>query len=233
MPAKFTIKEYIKGGVYHIYNRGIENRTIFTDDKDYEVFLKYLEEALHPKIPAKTKGSTHKIKKFHKEIELLSYCLMPDHFHLLVKQLTNRGIDTFMQSILVRYTMYFNRKYKRSGTLFQGKYKATLVTEDKHVLHVSRYIHLNPKEFVDNPARAYSSYAEYLGYRETPWIKTSHILSYFDENRRDSVPVLRFIGSYREFAVQKLLPKLEIKRPKSKEQCWLSAKTYNQQKSLL
>jgi putative transposase len=210
MPAKFTVKQYVKGGIYHIYNRGIEKRTIFTDEKDYEVFLSYLEDALHPKIPAKSKGSTHKIKKFTKEIELLSFCLMPDHFHLLVKQLNDRGIDTFMQSILVRYTMYFNRKHKRSGTLFQGKYKAALVLNDPHVLHVSRYIHLNPLEFVENPARAYSSYANYLGYKETPWVKTTHILSYFETEKKDKLPVLKFIDSYREFAMGDLKESIDV-----------------------
>jgi putative transposase len=207
MPAKHTVKEYKADSYYHIYHRGIEKRQIFVDESDYDTFLSFLKEALHPdeqqtsndeKLKIKT-PSSRKAKNFADHITLLSYVLMPNHFHLLIHQKDARAVNQFMQSLLVRYTMYFNKKHTHEGALFQGKYKAILVVEKPHLLHLTRFMHLKPKEFVENPARAYSSLAEYLGYREYPWINPQQILSFFTDDKREEIPELRFIFSYREF----------------------------------
>lgn len=189
MPGRNAIKQYIENGYYHIYNRGVEKRRIFQDKQDYPVFLNYLKEYLTPKDeknlrlklsdPDISSAERSKILRllrmnnFTGEITLLAYCLMPNHFHLFIKQKSQNSIDKFMRSLCTRYTMYFNRKYKRVGTLFQSVYKAVLLESEEQFLHLSRYIH--KQALVNQPC----SYPEYLGLRRTEWIKPDEILSYF------------------------------------------------------
>lgn len=208
MPAKNTIKLYAADGIYHIYNRGVEKRTIFIDDYDCKVFLNCLKEALLPpdKLPhnPKTftlkgvsfKGITKPPKNFAHELELLAFCLMPNHFHLLVKQKCDRVIDSFMRSIATRYVLHFNKRHKRVGALFQNTYKAALVTEEPYLLHLSRYIHRNPLKYTQDLTHAYSSYADYLGKPKTEWVKPDLVLSSFQPSR---LPFLRSTNSYRKF----------------------------------
>ena len=205
MPQKNSIKTYVKDGHYHIYNRGVEKRTIFKDTQDYKVFLKYLKEYLsEPPKPeeiktiftlqgASFKGIKRQPKNYHNRIKLMSYCLIPNHFHLLIKQSENKIIENFMRSLATRYSMYFNKKYNRVGKLFQGHYKAVLITKDNYLLHLSRYIHLNPSEYSDNIIDAYSSYGEYLGLRKTKWVKPGFILSFFNQ------VVIPEVNSYKNF----------------------------------
>lgn len=194
MPSRNIIKTYVENSYYHIYNRGIEKREIFKDEQDYQVFLKYLKESLSPppdidnlvktfSVRGLTFNATTKIvKNFQDKLELLAFCLMPNHFHLLIKQLEPKVINEFMQSFATRYSMYFNKKYNRVGTLFQSVYKASMIATDDYLLHLSRYIHLNPLESSKDLTTAYSSYAEYLCLRRTDWVKTKEILSYFNKN---------------------------------------------------
>jgi len=199
MPAKHSVKQYLANGHYHIYNRGVEKRKIFQDKQDYAVFLSYIKTYLQPKdidslrnklgnpeINWQEKSQIIKIlnlNNFHGEIQLLAYCLMSNHFHFLVKQKSANSIDNFMQSLTTRFVLYFNKKNKRIGPLFQGIYKAVLVDTDEQLLHLSRYIHINPKHISSrlNLEDCYSSYADYIGKRETDWIKTDLILSYFSK----------------------------------------------------
>jgi putative transposase len=207
MPRRNTVKIYLKNGIYHIYNRGVEKRKIFLDEQDYRVFLRFLKEALSsPLKPLKQtfttslQGSTFKgvprqPKNFFKKIELYAYCLMPNHFHLLLKQNEVKSMKDFMQSIATRYSLYFNKKYKRVGSLFQGIYKAVLVMEEPYLLHLSRYIHRNPLEFHPNLLEAFSSYADYLGKRQTGWLNTTIILSSFGSSLTKTLS----IRSYQDF----------------------------------
>jgi len=193
MPARNSRKVYIKDGHYHVYNRGVEKRKIFENAQDYKTFLKYIKESLtlpnELKIQTKKfilkgqafKGVTRQPKNFHGKIELIAYCLMPNHFHLLLKQVDNASLQNFMQSLVTRYSIYFNKRYERVGSLFQGRYKAVLVTDDNYLLHLSRYIHLNPSEYTDNLVDAYSSYPDYLGLRKTKWVKPDIVLNFFNK----------------------------------------------------
>jgi len=208
VPSKNSIKVYVKDGFYHIYNRGVEKRIIFKDVQDYKVFLNYLKEYLSP--PADTKilltdftlqgltfkGVARRPKNYSTEIELLAYCLMPNHIHFLVKQNNKDSIKRFMHSLSTRYSMYFNKKYVRVGPLFQGKYKASLITEDSYLLHLSRYIHLNPLEYTKNLVKAYSSYSDFLALRKTKWLRPDFILSFFN---KETAPIFKKINSYRNF----------------------------------
>ena len=130
VPAKNSIKLYLADSYYHIYNRGVEKRKIFQDDEDYKVFLSYLKIYLEPpKKQEKTefkinnavfRGVKRPLNNFNSQIELIAYCLMPNHFHLLVYQKTEKAMEFFMRSLGTKYSQYFNKKYDRVGYLFQG-----------------------------------------------------------------------------------------------------------------
>lgn len=169
MPYRNT--HFTNGFYYHIFNRGVEKRIIFLDRWDYKRFLKtiifYNDRQKKSRLSWTQKNQ---IVNFSDSplISLFSYCLMSNHFHLLIKQEFDGGISTLMRKVLNSYTKYFNTKYKRVGPLFQGQFKAVLVRSDEHFLHVLRYIHLNPFVLSNNTKRKsfafpYSSYMEYLG----------------------------------------------------------------------
>lgn len=171
MPARNVIKTYVEGGYYHLYNRGVEKREIFVDEQDYRVFLKYLRQALDPEFEEDVIR-----KDLSEKIELIAYCLMPTHFHLLVKQKSTDGIAHLIQSVSTRYSMYFNHRYDRIGSLFQGPYKAALVETDEQLMHVSRYIHLNPRSYKRYP---FSSYIEFTGKKPVAWVYPGDVLALF------------------------------------------------------
>lgn len=222
MASKNTIKQYVENGFYHIYNRGVEKRDIFLDDQDYRVFLHLLKYYLSP--PLDTNKWQHpltsltgfdpvrirQIQTLNKEIELLAYCLMPNHFHLLIKQLTIDGITKLLRKMLITYSMYFNRRYKRVGHLFQGVYKAVLIENDSYLLHLSRYIHLNPHELIgSNPVNyPYSSYQYYLGNKTADWIKPKFILDYFLQEKNILLP--KTVNNYQRFIEEYLEDPQEI-----------------------
>ncbi|OFZ73568.1 MAG: hypothetical protein A3K03_11555 [Bdellovibrionales bacterium RIFOXYD1_FULL_44_7] len=200
MPCKNAIKQYVEGGYYHIYNRGVDKRSIFETEQDYAVFLQFLKEYLlplnHPELEVlRELNPKRNPVNCASEIGLLAYCLMPNHFHLLVKQLTQDGLKTFMKALATNYVVYFNSKYDRVGPLFQGIYKAALVQSDSYLLQVSRYIHTNPagliaKDARDHPLRGlqsypYSSYLVYSGQKRCEWVKPDEILAVFSKNLGD------------------------------------------------
>lgn len=183
MPAKNSIKTYIENSYYHIYNRGIEKREIFIDHKDYGVFLSLLKRYLMPwKAEINKVRPRHRID-LHDKIQLVSYCLMPNHFHLMVKQFTKDAIIEFMRALANSYVLYFNTRYERIGPLFQGRYKAVLIENDPYFLHLTRYIHTNPLDIgftrSDLVNYRYSSYRDFIGKRKTEWIHSMEVLNYF------------------------------------------------------
>lgn len=205
MPAKNKIKEYHENGYYHLYNRGVEKRIIFSDKQDESVFLSYIKEYLSPKDPNKLtqiignatstpqqKADARKLirmNNFSDQLDLLAYCLMPNHFHLLVKQTVSRTIEMFMRSLGTRYVQYFNHRHgKRVGGLFQDTYKAVLVESEEQLLHLSRYIHLNPlqKGLTLKECPQPSSYPNYLGLIKQDWVKPQEILTYFTKSGTNS-----------------------------------------------
>lgn len=206
MPAKNILKLYIENSYYHLYNRGVEKRIIFQDNQDYRVFLSYLKTYLSPLKGAKEKPTgrprQRPLNNYHQQITLLSYCLMPNHFHLLLKQKPTEGIERFMRSLGTRYVQYFNKRYERVGPLFQDTYKAVLVETDNQLLHLSRYIHLQGILL-----GSYSSYADYLGKRKTEWLQPEEILSFFKTAQRTS---LKDILSYESFVEDYQQPPPEI-----------------------
>lgn len=203
MPQRNSIKQYLAGGYYHLYNRGVEKRNIFEEDQDYGVFLSYLKTYLTPKdiddlqkqlanpqLPWSEKDKILKklrLKNFFGKIGLLAYCLMPNHYHLLVKQSSEKDIDYFMRSLNTRYVVYFNKKYKRVGPLFQGVYKAVRIETDEQLIYLSAYMHRNPSDTqkglsLQKLILSHSSLPEYLGTRKTSWVKENDILSLFSKS---------------------------------------------------
>lgn len=186
MPQKNSIKRYYENGFYHIYNRGVEKRKIFLDRDDFLAFLYLLKTALSesPKqgatLATAPKQSKHGPRKnFHQRVTLLTYCLMPNHFHLLIKQQDPTAMTEMIRSVCTAYGMYFNKKYDRVGSLFQGIFKAIDIAEDNYLLWLSRYIHRNPESF---HTYLYSSYGDYLGTRQSEWTNTKIILDYFSSS---------------------------------------------------
>lgn len=204
MPTKNTIKTYVEDGYYHAYNRGVEKRKIFMDKQDYAVFLHFLKMYLTPPSELLSMFENQRIrirKTFDEEIELLAFCLMPNHFHLLLRQTELTSMTEFLRGLLTSYSMYFNKKYERVGSLFQGIYKAAFVSKDDYLLQLSKYIHRNPQEIMAgfNPAKKleeyeYSSYPYYLGKKKAKWVNTDFVLSYFKSNKD-----FYGVSSYKEF----------------------------------
>lgn len=204
MPTKNSVKSYLANGVYHIYNRGVEKRKIFLDKHDYNIFLYYLKSYLTPKeMQDNPPSSIKRLRNFSlfSEIKLLAYVLMPTHFHLMIKQFTEKAMIEFMKRLSNGYVEYFNKRYQRVGALFQGRYKAALVTENNHFLHLTRYIHLNPIEstnlkqhFTKLHTYPYSSYPDYLGKRNSNWLDIDFVLN----SIRDQLN----LTSYQEFVEQ-------------------------------
>jgi len=169
---------------FHIYNRGTDKREVFCDKKDYERFMESLylfnsEERVILKVIPKKERFFH--ERNNTIVDIGAYCLMPNHFHLLIRSKEESGVSNFMQKLQTAYTMYFNKKYKRSGVLFQGVFKAIHIKRDEYLKYLFSYIHLNPIKIIDkdwkekglnNLSEAkdflssykYSSYLDYLGY---------------------------------------------------------------------
>ena len=166
--------------IYHVYNRGVERRIIFTNKREFQRAIDTVKYYRFASLPLKfskflvqpAARRLELISNIHssenKQVEIIAYCLMPNHFHFLVKQLRDNGISRFISNFTNSYTKYFNTKHERNGPLVQGIFKAVLVETDEQLMHVSRYIHLNPvasfvikEEELEN--YEWSSYREYLG----------------------------------------------------------------------
>ncbi len=131
----FAVGEY-----YHIYNRGNSKMQIFHDDQDYSYF-KNLLTAMNTEERFKTRFVKNEVKKKDVLISIGAYCLIPNHFHILVRQENEKGISLFMQKLSTAYVMYYNKKYKRTGSLFEGKFKSKYAGEDTYLKYLFSYIH--------------------------------------------------------------------------------------------
>src|SRR3989338_4122058 len=180
----------VRDEAYHIYNRGAHKYTVFTDDSDYWRFLSLLHLANHAgpvllreilerkKHRGRFSGEIFAEQTDKSLVSVLAYSLMPNHFHLVMRQKTDNGITKFMQKLTVSYSMYFNTKYWHSGVLFQGRFRSSHLDTDPYFKWIFPYVHLNPISLVEsnwqekgisNPERAkkflrrygYSSYYDY------------------------------------------------------------------------
>lgn len=192
--------------IYHIINRGAAAQPIFLGKKDYQRALEtiFYYQNLQPplrysffqRLPSDKRREILAYLRKRKEffIDIIAYCLMPNHIHLLVKQLHDDGVSKFMSNFTNSYTRYFNTRKKRVGPLFQGKFKAVRIETDEQLIHVSRYIHLNPyssyivKSLAHLKEYPYSSLLEYLFPEKSNLCNKEMVLEHF-----------RNIISYRKF----------------------------------
>lgn len=191
----------VTGEIYHLMNRGVAKAPIFFTQKDYRQFIETIDYYRFESAPGKLslfKGlgvdqrqviKAALEKKNEKIVEILAYCLMPNHFHLLLKQLQDGGISLFMRKISASYSHYFNLKNERIGTLFQGVFKAVRVVSEEQLLHVIRYLHINPyvglairKEQLKN--YPWSSLPNYLNDQQSNLINPATIREYFSSGKK-------------------------------------------------
>lgn len=187
MPYRST--PFVSENLYHTFNRGVEKRVIFSSERDYERFIQtlyyYQFSGPKPRFSIYTRFKNKNFDHNPKIVEIVCYCLMPNHFHLLLKQIKDGGIQEFLQKAINSYTKYYNTKYKRVGHLFQGVFKAVLIETDLQLIHLSRYIHLNP--FVSNLVEnleyyPYSSYRHFVGSFNDRLSEAEIVLGQFKSN---------------------------------------------------
>ncbi len=156
--------EFSAGHYYHVYNRGNNYQPIFFERENYLYFLRQMRKYLTADV-----------------VELIAYCLMPDHYHLLL-YLKSGCLSDAMQAFILGYTKAINKRYQRAGALFQGRFKGKLVDCDEYLLHLSRYIHLNPvlAGLVKRPEEwEFSSYGDYVGLQAAAMSKPDVVISQF------------------------------------------------------
>ena len=213
----FSINEF-----YHIYNRGTDKRLIFLDEYDYQRFNKLLylcnsgKSMVFREIPI---GLAYGYERGETFVDIGAYCLMSNHFHLLLHEKIEGGISLFMQKLSTAYSSYFNKKYNRAGGLFEGPFIAKHLDTDEYLKYLFSYIHLNPVKIIDpnwkedgviNRESAkkylsryvYSSYLDYIGIdrEEKVILNTLSFPEYFLNFKEFD----QFITEWMSFCVQKL-----------------------------
>ncbi|MFO0971262.1 MAG: transposase [Candidatus Saccharimonadales bacterium] len=189
MPSRNILKHDVAEAYYHIYARGGNRQAIFLDVSDRLFFISLFKRYLSVK-PAKNKvGQTY--PHYHGDIQLLAYCLMGNHFHILIYQHEAGAMSAFMRAIMTSYSRYFNHKYQRTGSLFESRYKASHIDSATYLDHISRYIHMNPRYW---RRYKYSSLKYYCDLATPEWIVTEPILNLFKSEQ----DYLEFLKSYQQ-----------------------------------
>lgn len=213
---------------YHIFNRGVDKREVFLDEADYWRFLFSLQ-LMNDKnngamiawrdFKKANQGATLdqffltsdvRKKKQDPLVEIMAYCLNPNHYHMILKQIKDKGIEIFMQKVGNGYTKYFNKKNNRSGALFQGKFKSSHIDTDDYLLYVSAYVNCNSQVHKIAPAGKYfwSSFREYIGKesKQPVVLKKEAVLGQFKNSLE-----------YEEFAMSKIIAMQERKEMEKME----------------
>ena len=148
---------------YHIFNRGVDKRIIFTSSKDLDRFIEGMSE-FNTSEKIGNIDRNHSESKSKKLVEFIAYCLNPNHYHFILRQVCDKGMERFMHKIGMGYAKYFNIRNRRSGSLFQGKFKAVHIETNEQLLHTSVYVNLNNKVHRYPQSALYkSSWDEYTG----------------------------------------------------------------------
>ena len=189
MPSKYYHRNFKPQHFYHIFNRGAHKNKVFLNKEDYQTFTDILSYYINYPT-AKFYSYKHltpnpyiKVPNLYIDsVRLVAYCLMPNHFHLLLKQTPKADIQTnitnLMRRLTITYSMYFQNKYQHDGSLFQGKYKSVTVDSNQQLLYLSKYIHLNPQKLTNKLINySYSSYPAYLDKIVIPkWLHPEYVL---------------------------------------------------------
>lgn len=206
--------------IYHVFNRSIAQQPIFITSRNYQRAIDVLGYYLYNNPPVRFSIynglQKDQRKSFFDEltknqqplVEIMCYCLMPNHVHFLLKNLKDNGITTFMRKFQNSYAKYFNTKFDRTGALFQHMFKAVRIETDEQLIHVSRYIHLNPTtaylvEIEKLKNYFWSSYSYYVNGNTQPFITKEPILSFFKST-----------GDYKQFVLDQADYQRELDRIK-------------------
>lgn len=188
MPYRIT--PFVNDQFYHLYNRGVNKQQVFSDSRNYNRFIKtlfyYQIANPKPRFSLYSPNGIYTLDPSKKIVDIVAYCLMPNHFHILVKQLKDGGISEFMRRFIHSYTKYRNSRYKLQGPIFQALFKAVLIETDEQLLHVSRYIHLNPLVshlVIDLDLYPWSSYPTYIGLNSDERIAKEEIINFFKSSK--------------------------------------------------
>jgi putative transposase len=200
---------------YHVFNRGVEKRIIFTNDKDYKRFLNNMAN-FNTDLPSwklkfeKFEDGPRINETGEKLVDIVAYCINPNHFHLILRQIKDDGITTFMKKISTGYAMYFNKKYDHSGVLFQGRFKSVHISSDSQLLHVSAYVNCNCEIHGIAQAKNYpwSSFEQYIG-RKNNIVKC------------ETEPILSQFKNYNEYKNYAMDKAKEIRDKKEREDSFL------------
>lgn len=185
----FAVGEY-----YHIYNRGVDKRSIFSREQDYERFKKLIffcnnKKPIKARDFAEVNFAEGTSKRGITIIDIGAFCLMPNHFHMLIKEKIDGGVSNFMQKLLTAYTMYFNLRNSRSGALFESTFKSSHIDSDQYLKYMFAYIHLNPAKLKDKNWRENALTKDKKGglYDFVKSYKYSSLPSYLDNTKEDSL----------------------------------------------
>ncbi len=213
----------VAGETYHVFNRSIAQLPIFLDKKEYERFISVLKfyRFKDPKIrfsyfirlsvDERQKLLNELMQKQDKLVEVYAYCLMPNHFHLLLLEHQTGGITDFIRKVQNSYAKYFNTKSSRSGAVFQSQFKAVRIETDEQLLHVCRYIHLNPvtayliNDISQLGKYLWSSYADYIANTNTSFVNTKIILNQFSSRKKFKEFICNQVNFQRELSMIKYL----------------------------
>ena len=180
-------KEFYKGGIYHVYNRGNNKDRIFIEESDFQNFLKRLKISLGMTNPGKLR-----IKPFQKgTFSILAYCLMDNHFHFIIKQNTNISISHLIGKVCSSYAWYLNKKYNRVGHVFQDVFKTKLIDTDEYLKYVSAYLHINPKDYFK---WKFSSLHEYIN--KPDLCDVAQIFGLFNDNLNEYLQYLKILRDF-------------------------------------
>lgn len=207
---------FVTGNYYHVYNRGVAKQPLFHDSQDYRHFLTtlafYVEALPDRRLSDTDPADVRQIiagPPTNPLIDIVSYSLMPNHFHLLVQQQADQGISAFMKRAMNSYTRSYNTRYDRIGTVFQGRFSAVAVTSDEQLVHLCRYIHLNATvaKLVSDPADyAWSSHKSYTEQTTSRLSRPQTILGYFGDDVEDYIKFIKdYIGFAQDLALIKRL----------------------------
>lgn len=227
MPYRKII--FTTGEIYHVYNRSIANFPLFLKSRDYQRFLETAEYYRNKK-PGLRFSFSERLNKELKErfleelkkrnsflVEIYTFALMPNHIHFLLKQIQDNGIADFMRNLQNSYAKYFNTKYNRSGAVFQALFKAVRIETQEQLIHVSRYIHLNPVSSflikIENLVNyRWNSFRDYIDVQTNSFIKSEFILENFSSIKeyekfvKDQASYQQEIEKIKHLALDKPIP---------------------------
>lgn len=215
---------FVNDQYYHIYNRGVDKRRVFLDHSDYARFLLYMNLLNDKKSgmmatwknlkETETRAKLSKVSELSSGkplVEIICFCLNPNHFHFILKQSIDKGVGNFMHKISTGYTNYFNKKNNRSGSLFQGPFKSIRIKTNEKLLYLSAYVNCNSEIHGIHKALDYKwcSFSGYIGKREDYLCNKSIILGQFKNK-----------GGYEQFA-KSGATEMKIKKEAEKDKLFL------------